>query len=176
MNKKLSELENQYGDTVLRLALYQLLKVGIRAAAELDDGADPDRMLAKTDENPIVTPEVQTQMICCMRELAKLKPDDIFGYVKTDLPLHGITVHEGKNICVRWNGTDDLILYCTVPGDTDLEKIDEVEKKLDEIVEAYSVEDDKSGDGFDYNDAVWEAFLSVGLRPKLTAVDRTIYV
>ena len=176
MNKKLLKLESKYGETVLRLALYQLLQVGIRTAAKLDDGAETARALIKTDENSIVTPEVQAQIIGCVRDLAKLKPDDIFGYVKTELPIHGITVHEGKNICVRWDGTNDLILYCTVPGDTDLEKIDEVDKKLDEIVEAYSVEDDKSGNGFDFDDAIWKAFLSVGLRPKRTAVDRTIYV
>ena len=38
-------------------------------------------------------------------------------------------------------------------------------------MEVYSSEKDESGAGFDFN-AVWNTFLAVGIRLKLTAADR----
>lgn len=175
MDSKILKLEKEYGDTALHQALHQIFREGLQAVSK-KNMEEYTEALQEPSENPIVTPEIQIQTRHCLNKLATMEPHDILSYIKTRLPVNGVTVHEGKNICVRWDGTNDLILYCTVPGDTDLKQIDKVEKKLDEIVEAYSIEDDENGDGFDYIAAIWEAFLAVGLRPKFTEVDRMIYV
>lgn len=124
----------------------------------------------------MITPEVQEQTIRCMNELARIETNDILAYIKAQLPITGITVHEGKNICVRWDGTNDLILYCTIPGDTDDELIEKAAEKLDELLEVYLSENKANESAIDYSDAVWNAFPAVGLRPVITAADRTIYV
>lgn len=176
MKNEILALKNKYGDIVMRAALYQLLEVGIQAASRMDVKAELDKTSLEAGKSSIVEPEIQVQVGYCMKKLAKLKPDDIFGYIKTQLPIDGVTVHEGKNLCMRWDGTNDLILYCTVPGDTDPEKIEEAVRKMDEMAEEYFTAHGNSYVGFDNTDALWKACLAVGLRPKLTEVDRMIYV
>lgn len=175
-NETIRKINNKYGEPVFRMALSHLFEKGREAFQQVDVDKECKSILRCKGKNPIITPELQVQIVRCAHELAKPEIWDIFSYIKTDVAIDGVTVHGGKIISFRWDGTNDLILYCTVPGDTDESLIDEASQKLDEMVEAYSVKHDDDGSDFDYPTAIWNAFLSVGIRPKLTESDRTVYV
>lgn len=156
MNKKISEINREYGENIFRMAITHLIQVGANNLKDADVEATCETIMQETPANYIMTPEFRCNILRCSVELAQEPIWDVLKYIKTDIGIDGVTVHPGVIVDFKQNATGNHIMTCVVPADTYDETLEEVVNAVEKKLEAY-IEKTGSAYGFSFCNEIEEA-------------------
>ena len=132
MNKKINEISKKYGEHMMRMAIDNVIGVGVNNLKDVNADEVCAQILRDTPDNYIMTPEFRAELMRCSIELAQIPIGDILKYIQTNMAYDGVTVHPGVIVCFRQNATNKQLLTCIVPPDTEEETLDEVAKEVED--------------------------------------------
>lgn len=169
------EIYDKYGEMCFRIAIAHLYDKGMCFFKNTDLNKIIDEIDESLKDNAILSKDVQIQINRCASELAEIDVWDILKFVKTDLDVDGITVHQGKILSFKENCTDIEKARFLISNHTDEEEISLAKSILEEEMLHYETEYGDFSE-FDYMDAINECLCVAGIQIMDTSPDYTIYL
>ena len=177
MYKEIEQIKRKYNEMVFRMGLQHLVECGAKLLSDKKVVEEEcKRIMSNTPKNSIMTPEFTCDILRCAAELAKIDPLDLFRYIKLCLDFDNIKVIEGRIVSFQANCTGKEYWKCIIPSDTDEEVLEDVEKRINEMMDAHGKRNAGDFSDFDMVNNIVSAFNQFGIKAKDIAPDIVIYI
>jgi len=162
MNTTIHSLYQKYGDFVFSLAVQCLLDYGRKRLCTLDLEQETARIFAahtceKTAPAPLITPELEANILRCASELAHIDVMDILKYIQTDMHFSGVTVHPGKIVVFKDRDLKKASYTLFVRSKLDAATKDQLASQIrNKLFPGYSSSADAIGRTLNEMDILWD--------------------
>lgn len=178
MLNKIREINKKYDDTVFRMALDHLFRLGSDALSKVSEEelANICNAIIETEpKNSLMTGEVRANILRCACELSKISVWDIFKYIQADMKIDGMTVHPGVVFRLFKDNGKELSTV-VLSADASDEAIDEALEAIGKKAAEYRLLYGSGLYSFDADNAIKTAFKDVGIRVQGIEPDIKLYV